>query len=191
MYSSNLAKRTELSIPGGISPTVSAEVDPDTAGRIVALRTDARAYEHGEGVARDTARAVELDRHDLVASQRADEAERGAVVPEGLSSTDAGDKIASGEILPTAVFTEPNTGSDLASLSTRAVKDGDVYRITGQKTWITLGTDANWAFVLARTNKAVKKQEGITFVLADGGRDVSKEAALGCVVVVPAFCSAD
>jgi (2S)-methylsuccinyl-CoA dehydrogenase len=43
-------------------------------------------------------------------------------------------KIASGEVLPTAVFTEPNTGSDLASLTTRAVKDGDVYRITGQKT---------------------------------------------------------
>ena len=46
-------------------------------------------------------------------------------------------KIASGEMLPTAVFTEPNTGSDLASLKTRAVKDGDVYKITGQKTWIT------------------------------------------------------
>ena len=46
-------------------------------------------------------------------------------------------KIASGEILPTAVFTEPNTGSDLASLTTRAVRDGDVYRVTGQKTWIT------------------------------------------------------
>ena len=46
-------------------------------------------------------------------------------------------KIASGEILPTAVFTEPGTGSDLASLKTRAVRDGDVYRITGNKTWIT------------------------------------------------------
>ena len=46
-------------------------------------------------------------------------------------------KLASGEVLPTAVFTEPNTGSDLASLKTRAVRDGDVYKITGQKTWIT------------------------------------------------------
>ncbi|MEA2814746.1 MAG: (2S)-methylsuccinyl-CoA dehydrogenase, partial [Rhodospirillaceae bacterium] len=46
-------------------------------------------------------------------------------------------RIASGEILPTAVFTEPNTGSDLASLRTRAVLDGDTYRIQGNKTWIT------------------------------------------------------
>src|SRR3546814_2097989 len=45
-------------------------------------------------------------------------------------------KLAAGEILPTAVFTEPNTGSDLGSLRTRAVKDGVVYRITGNKTWI-------------------------------------------------------
>ena len=48
-------------------------------------------------------------------------------------------KIASGEILPAAVFTEPNTGSDLASLKTRAVKNGDDYSITGNKTWITHG----------------------------------------------------
>ena len=46
-------------------------------------------------------------------------------------------KIASGEILPTAVFTEPNTGSDLASLRTRASREGDVYKVTGNKTWIT------------------------------------------------------
>ena len=46
-------------------------------------------------------------------------------------------KIASGELLPTAVFTEPNTGSDLGSLKTRAVREGDVYKVTGQKTWIT------------------------------------------------------
>ena len=48
-------------------------------------------------------------------------------------------KISSGEILPTAVFSEPNTGSDLGSLKTRAVKDGNVYKITGNKTWITHG----------------------------------------------------
>src|SRR5690606_559655 len=48
-------------------------------------------------------------------------------------------RIASGEILPTAVFTEPNTGSDLASLRTRAERQGDEYRIYGNKTWITHG----------------------------------------------------
>src|SRR4029450_9175942 len=46
-------------------------------------------------------------------------------------------RIASGELLPTAVFTEPNTGSDLASFKTRAVLEGDVYKIQGNKTWIT------------------------------------------------------
>ena len=46
-------------------------------------------------------------------------------------------RIASGEILTTAVFTEPNTGSDLGSLKTRAVRDGDIYKVTGNKTWIT------------------------------------------------------
>ena len=46
-------------------------------------------------------------------------------------------KIASGEVLPTAVFTEPNTGSDLASIKTRAVREGDVYKVYGNKTWIT------------------------------------------------------
>ncbi len=61
-------------------------------------------------------------------------------------------KIASGEMLPTAVFTEPNTGSDLASLKTRAVRDGDVYKITGQKTWITHPVRADVMTVLARTN---------------------------------------
>ena len=61
-------------------------------------------------------------------------------------------KIASGEMLPTAVFTEPNTGSDLASLKTRAVKEGDVYKITGQKTWITHPVRADVMTLLARTN---------------------------------------
>jgi (2S)-methylsuccinyl-CoA dehydrogenase len=75
-------------------------------------------------------------------------------------------KIASGEILPTAVFTEPNTGSDLASLSTRAVKDGDVYRITGQKTWITHAARADLMTVLARTNPNEKGYRGLSMFLA-------------------------
>ncbi len=75
-------------------------------------------------------------------------------------------KIASGEVLPTAVFTEPNTGSDLASLTTRAVKDGDVYRITGQKTWITHAARADLMTVLARTNPSEKGYRGLSMFLA-------------------------
>ncbi len=75
-------------------------------------------------------------------------------------------KIASGEILPTAVFTEPNTGSDLASLTTRAVKDGDVYRITGQKTWITHAARADLMTVLARTDPNDKGYRGLSMFLA-------------------------
>jgi (2S)-methylsuccinyl-CoA dehydrogenase len=75
-------------------------------------------------------------------------------------------KIASGEVLPTAVFTEPNTGSDLASLSTRAVRDGDVYRITGQKTWITHAARADLMTVLARTDPKEKGYRGLSMFLA-------------------------
>ena len=59
--------------------------------------------------------------------------------------------IASGAVLPTAVFTEPNTGSDLANVQTRAVRDGDVYRIFGAKTWITHAARADLMTLLART----------------------------------------
>ena len=59
-------------------------------------------------------------------------------------------------------FSEPEAGSDLASLKTKAVRDGDHYVINGQKTWTTLGQFADWIFVLARTNPDVKKQAGIS-----------------------------
>jgi (2S)-methylsuccinyl-CoA dehydrogenase len=75
-------------------------------------------------------------------------------------------KIASGEVLPTAVFTEPNTGSDLASLTTRAVRDGDVYRVTGQKTWITHAARADLMTVLARTDPKEKGYRGLSMFLA-------------------------
>jgi len=75
-------------------------------------------------------------------------------------------RIASGEVLPTAVFTEPNTGSDLASLTTRAVKGGDVYRITGQKTWITHAARADLMTVLARTDPKEKGYRGLSMFLA-------------------------
>lgn len=65
-------------------------------------------------------------------------------------------------------FSEPEAGSDLASLRTVAVRDGDSYVINGQKTWTTLGQYADWIFVLARTDpNAPKKQAGISFLLAE------------------------
>jgi (2S)-methylsuccinyl-CoA dehydrogenase len=79
-------------------------------------------------------------------------------------------KLASGEILPTAVFTEPNTGSDLASLRTRAVKDGDVYKVTGNKTWITHPVRADVMTLLARTNPDETGYRGLSMFLAEKPR---------------------
>jgi (2S)-methylsuccinyl-CoA dehydrogenase len=79
-------------------------------------------------------------------------------------------KISSGEILPTAVFTEPNTGSDLASLKTRAVKEGDVYRVTGNKTWITHAARADLMTLLARTGKPEDGYRGLSMFLAEKPR---------------------
>ena len=64
-------------------------------------------------------------------------------------------------------YSEPNAGSDLASLKTRAEREGDYFVINGQKTWTTLAMDATHIFVLARTDATVKKQEGISFLLVD------------------------
>ena len=86
-------------------------------------------------------------------------------------------------------FSEPGAGSDLASLRTSAVRDGDHYVVNGQKTWTTLAQYADWIFCLVRTNPTVKKQEGISFLLidmktpgitvrpivtSDGGREVNE-----------------
>jgi (2S)-methylsuccinyl-CoA dehydrogenase len=79
-------------------------------------------------------------------------------------------KIASGEILPTAVFTEPNTGSDLASLKTRAVREGDVYKVTGQKTWITHPVRADLMTLLVRTNASEPGYKGLSMLLAEKPR---------------------
>ncbi|MCL4134351.1 UNVERIFIED_CONTAM: hypothetical protein GTU68_022709 [Idotea baltica] len=78
--------------------------------------------------------------------------------------------IASGEILPTAVFTEPNTGSDLGSLRTRAVKDGDVYKITGNKTWITHPVRADVMTLLARTDPDTNNYSGLSMLLVEKPR---------------------
>lgn len=64
-------------------------------------------------------------------------------------------------------FSEPNAGSDLASLSTRAVRDGDDYIVNGQKAWTSYGQYANWIFCLVRTDFEAKKQRGISFLLID------------------------
>jgi alkylation response protein AidB-like acyl-CoA dehydrogenase len=64
-------------------------------------------------------------------------------------------------------FSEPDAGSDLASLRTTAVRDGDDYVVNGQKTWTTLGQYGDWIFTLVRTDPEVKKQAGISFLLID------------------------
>jgi (2S)-methylsuccinyl-CoA dehydrogenase len=75
-------------------------------------------------------------------------------------------KIASGEILPTAVFTEPNTGSDLGSLRTRAVREGDTWKVTGNKTWITHAARADVMTLLVRTNPNAPGYKGLSMFLA-------------------------
>ncbi|OAS27515.1 acyl-CoA dehydrogenase family protein [Methylobacterium platani] len=84
-------------------------------------------------------------------------------------------KIASGEILPTAVFTEPNTGSDLASLRTKAVKDGDTWRITGNKTWITHPVRADLMTVLVRTKPEEPGHKGLSLLLGEKPRGTDAE----------------
>jgi len=64
-------------------------------------------------------------------------------------------------------YSEPGAGSDLAALATRAVRKGDRYLVSGQKTWTTLAQYADWMFCLVRTDAEVKKQEGISFLLLD------------------------
>jgi (2S)-methylsuccinyl-CoA dehydrogenase len=85
-------------------------------------------------------------------------------------------KIASGEILPTAVFTEPNTGSDLASLRTRATRDGDDYVISGAKTWITHPVRADLMTLLVRTDPNERGYRGLSMFLAEKPRGTDADA---------------
>ena len=64
-------------------------------------------------------------------------------------------------------YSEPGSGSDLASLKTKAVRDGDHFIVNGSKTWTTLAQNADWIFCLVRTETTQKKQEGISFLLID------------------------
>jgi (2S)-methylsuccinyl-CoA dehydrogenase len=84
-------------------------------------------------------------------------------------------KIASGEILPTAVFTEPNTGSDLASLKTRASKEGDKYKVYGNKTWITHPVRADLMTLLVRTKSDEKGYQGLSILLAEKPRGTDED----------------
>ncbi len=76
-------------------------------------------------------------------------------------------RILSGEDWWCQGYSEPGSGSDLASLRTKAVRDGDHYIVNGQKTWTTLAQHADWGFFLVRTDNDAKQQEGISFLLID------------------------
>jgi len=82
--------------------------------------------------------------------------------------------LASGRIIPTAVFTEPNAGSDLAAISTRAVREGDVYRVSGAKTWITHGARSDLMTLLVRTERE-PGYKGLSLLLAEKPRGTEAE----------------
>lgn len=84
-------------------------------------------------------------------------------------------RIASGEVLPTAVFTEPNTGSDLAALRTRAVREGGAYKVYGNKTWITHPVRADLMTLLVRTNPKEHGYRGLSMLLAEKPRGTDED----------------
>lgn len=84
-------------------------------------------------------------------------------------------QIADASILPTAVFTEPNTGSDLGSLKTRAVRDDDTYKVTGNKTWITHAARADIMTMLVRTDQNTSDYKGLSMLLGEKPRGTEQE----------------
>lgn len=97
-------------------------------------------------------------------------------------------KIISGEHIWCQGYSEPNSGSDLASLRTEAVLDGDEWVINGQKIWTTLATDANWIYLLVRTDKSGKKQAGISFLLVPMDRPGITVRPILTLGMNPEFC---
>ncbi len=97
-------------------------------------------------------------------------------------------KILAGEEVWCQGYSEPSAGSDLASLRTRAVQDGDHFVVDGQKTWTTYAQHADWIFCLVRTNPGVKKQEGISFLLVDMKTPGVEARPMLTIGHTPAFC---
>ncbi len=84
-------------------------------------------------------------------------------------------RLATAEILPTAVFTEPNTGSDLGSLRTRAAREGDEYSVTGNKTWITHAARTDVMTMLVRTDPTTSDYSGLSMLLAEKPRGTDED----------------
>ena len=97
-------------------------------------------------------------------------------------------KIINGEHIWCQGYSEPNAGSDLASLRTEAVLDGNEWVINGQKIWTTLATDANWIYLLVRTDKSAKKQAGISFMLVPMDRPGITVRPILTLGMHPEFC---
>ncbi|RMF14929.1 MAG: pimeloyl-CoA dehydrogenase large subunit [Candidatus Dadabacteria bacterium] len=97
-------------------------------------------------------------------------------------------KILSGEEVWCQGYSEPNAGSDLASLKCKAEDKGDHFVVNGQKTWTTYGQYADWIFCLVRTDSSGKKQEGISFLLIDMKTPGVKVVPMLTIGGTPAFC---
>jgi alkylation response protein AidB-like acyl-CoA dehydrogenase len=97
-------------------------------------------------------------------------------------------KICRGEIRWCQGYSEPDAGSDLASLQTRAVRDGDEFIITGQKVWTSYADESDWIFALVRSDPDAKKQEGITFILIDMDDPAVSVAPISLISGKSPFC---